>query len=114
MQKKLTYCGLVCTDCPAYQATQNADDKALRDVAEQWSKLAKQTIKPEDCICDGCLASEARHIPHWSECRIRICATGKKIENCGWCDSFPCGLLEEFLAGIPHARANLESVNRTI
>jgi hypothetical protein len=103
VQKKLAYCGLVCTDCPAYQATQNGDDKGLRDVAEQWSKHAKETIKPEDCICDGCIASELRHIPHWSECQIRICAAGKKVENCGWCDRFPCEQLETFLEGIPHA-----------
>ena len=114
MRKRISYCGLVCADCPAYQATQAADDKALRDVAELWSKHIEETIKPEDCICDGCLATEARHIPHWGECRVRICATEKNVENCGWCNGFPCKQLESFLGDMPHARANLESVHRTI
>ena len=114
MKKSLAYCGLKCTDCPAYQATQTGDHVVLRDLAKEWSAHAEAPLTPDDCICDGCLAFEGRHIVHWGSCKIRACAMKKKVENCGWCDRFPCEELETFLEGIPHARANLESVHRTI
>jgi hypothetical protein len=36
MDKMIAYCGLVCTDCPAYVATQANDRDALERVAAQW------------------------------------------------------------------------------
>jgi hypothetical protein len=114
VRKGLAYCGLVCADCPAYQATQAGDHEALRDLAKEWSAHTEDPLAPDDCICDGCLALEGRHISHWGSCTIRMCATKQNVENCGWCEQYPCELLEQFLVGLPHAKANLESVHRTI
>ncbi|MBM3297286.1 MAG: DUF3795 domain-containing protein, partial [Candidatus Aminicenantes bacterium] len=36
MNKIIAYCGLVCSDCPAYIATQAGDKPALDKVVEQW------------------------------------------------------------------------------
>ncbi len=36
MDTIIAYCGLVCSDCPAYIATQAGDDDALERVAAQW------------------------------------------------------------------------------
>lgn len=36
MDKMIAYCGLVCTNCPAYVATQADDRDALEKVAAQW------------------------------------------------------------------------------
>jgi len=56
MEKMISRCGLVCTECPAYIATQEDDDKKREEVAELWSKQFKMDIKPKDVNCVGCLA----------------------------------------------------------
>ena len=36
MNQMIAYCGLTCTDCPAYVATQENDREALENVAAEW------------------------------------------------------------------------------
>jgi len=49
-------CGLKCTECEAFIATQN-DDAELRDkVAREWSHLYKIPVEPEHINCTGCLS----------------------------------------------------------
>lgn len=36
MNQMIAYCGLVCTDCAAYKATQANDQAALEKVAAEW------------------------------------------------------------------------------
>ncbi len=44
--------------------------------------------------CRGCMAIEG---PFWGEtCPLKACCEGKRLENCGRCDEFPCGLLVQF------------------
>ena len=41
------YCGLNCTECPTYLATQKDDDKLRDKVAKQWSKQFKvHSVRP--------------------------------------------------------------------
>jgi hypothetical protein len=35
--KIIAFCGILCSDCPAYLATQAADDEALAKQAAEWS-----------------------------------------------------------------------------
>jgi hypothetical protein len=56
MQEIVAYCGLVCTECPAYVATQKNDNQARAKVAEEWSKQFQHNFKTEDINCNGCLA----------------------------------------------------------
>jgi hypothetical protein len=56
MKEMVAYCGLVCTECPTYQATQKNDNNARAKIAEAWSKQFKVNLKAEDINCDGCLA----------------------------------------------------------
>ncbi len=55
MDKMIAFCGIVCTECPAFLATQKDDHNERMKVAELWSKEFKAEIKPEDINCDGCL-----------------------------------------------------------
>ena len=38
MEKIIAYCGLICSECPAYIATQKDSDEERKKVAEKWSK----------------------------------------------------------------------------
>jgi len=112
MERMIAFCGIVCTECPAYIATQNDDREALERVAAQWSQQFNQPIAPEDCICDGCLAFEGRLSSYCHECKIRACAIERKVQNCAYCEDYPCQELESFFASTPEAKATLEGIRQ--
>lgn len=37
MKKKMAYCGILCDDCPAYQATQNNDNAGRERITREWA-----------------------------------------------------------------------------
>jgi hypothetical protein len=49
----ISFCGLTCTECPAFLATQKDDDQERDKVAKLWSKEYHSDIKPEDINCAG-------------------------------------------------------------
>ena len=59
MKHIIACCGLTCSLCGAYLATQSNNDEERKKVAEKWSKVLNVEMKPEQINCDGCL-SEGR------------------------------------------------------
>jgi len=112
MDKMIAYCGLVCTECPAYIATQKDDREALERVAAQWSQEFNASIAPEDCTCNGCLDFEGRLSSYCHECKIRACAIERKVQNCAHCDDYACEKLEGFFGFAPEARVTLEEIRQ--
>ncbi|MGE5580883.1 MAG: DUF3795 domain-containing protein [Bacillota bacterium] len=111
----LAYCGLNCSDCPAYIATQNNDQEGLKQTAEKWSKELKCDIRPEDCVCDGCLPFEgARLGGYCGECPVRACGIKKSYPNCAYCPDYPCENLAKFQVGATEAKERLDSLRRQI
>jgi hypothetical protein len=108
MQEIVAYCGLVCTECPAYKATQEDDNGARAKVAEAWSKQFKHNFKTEDINCNGCLA--VGEIQFSYLCNIRRCGVDRKVLNCAYCVEYPCDKLSNFLTEVPEARAKLEAI----
>jgi hypothetical protein len=113
-EKMIAYCGLVCSECPAYVATQADDMEALERVAAQWSKEFNATFTATDCICDGCLSDNGRLIGHCSECEIRACAIGRGVINCAHCDDYGCEKLTGFFQFAPDAKTSLEEIRATL
>jgi hypothetical protein len=114
MEKMVAYCGLVCTNCLAYIATQKNDMEALKRVADQWSKEFNASLTAENCLCDGCLATTGRQIGHCGECEIRSCAVEKRVRNCAHCSDYACEKLEGFLGAAPEAKETLEEIRRVL
>jgi hypothetical protein len=114
MNKIIAYCGLVCTDCPAYVATQADDRAALEQVAERWRKeYNAPNITVESVICDGCLGDGGRHCSHCAECEIRACGVARSVVNCAHCTDYACKKLEGFFGFVPEARAVLDAIQRS-
>ena len=44
--------------------------------------------------CPGCIQAMGKMF--WGECRVAKCCLAKELDNCGFCDNFPCDLLKEF------------------
>lgn len=88
-EKMVAFCGIVCTDCRAFIATQRNDRELKKEVAKAWS-TEQETLKPEDIDCDGCLASGPRLLKFCGTCEVRRCGYERSVENCAYCREYPC------------------------
>ncbi len=109
----IAFCGLNCTECPAYIGTQEEDEILLKKTAKRWS-TAKHKIESSDILCDGCASPGKRLASICAECQVRICGVGKAIENCGFCDDYPCQTLETVWKWLrtPKAKARLDEIKQ--
>ena len=91
MEKMLGRCGYRCDLCAA-----RSDDPAVRQkLVQGWRKyLGHQMYTAQNVRCDGCM-NDGRLAD--KNCPIRPCAIQKGVENCAYCDEFPCEKLEEFI-----------------
>jgi hypothetical protein len=112
MEKMIAYCGIVCTECPAFEATQQNDDAKRKDVAEMWSKQYKMRVKTEDINCDGCISGSKRLLGYCAVCEIRKCGQNHGVENCAYCSDYGCEKLTKFIAMVPQAKATLEGIRK--
>jgi hypothetical protein len=112
MEKMIAYCGLVCTECPAFVATLENDDAKRKAVAEMWSKQYKMAVKTEDINCDGCKLEGKRLIGYCNICEIRKCGKQKQVVNCAYCDDYGCEKLTKFTNMAPEAKASLEKIRK--
>ncbi|RJP84772.1 MAG: DUF3795 domain-containing protein [Desulfobacteraceae bacterium] len=110
MKEMISYCGLVCNECPAYIATRNDDDQLRAKVAEQWSRQFGFDLKADDVNCDGCRSGSERLIGHCRVCAIRKCGMAHQVKNCAHCDDYGCNTLESFIKFLPHAKSKLEQI----
>ena len=112
MERIIAYCGLNCTECKAYLATQTNDPAALEHVAAEWREAFNAPgITAESIVCDGCLATiDGRRAGYCSMCEIRACAVERDVANCAYCADYACAKLEGFLAHAPAARDTLEQL----
>ena len=111
----LAFCGIECTECSAYLATQ-ADDTAEKErVAARWrADTGEEGIDVDYVTCDGCLAFEGRLGGHCRECEIRACAVVRGVESCGHCSNYPCSNLEDVFRYAPEARERLDRIHRSL
>jgi len=56
MRRMLAPCGLICSECEAYTATQAKDTGAIAAVATEWSQRFGIPFGPDDIWCDGSAA----------------------------------------------------------
>jgi hypothetical protein len=104
-------CGLDCSQCGAYQATQANDDAKRAAVAKEWSERYNVDIKPDQISCDGCRSGGQKFYYCSDMCEIRKCCVQKGLANCAVCDMYACDKLEEFFALAPEARLALEKLH---
>lgn len=110
MEKMIAYCGIVCSECDAYIATQTNDDALRAKIASEWSKTYGGQFKIEDINCDGCTSKSSRLIGHCSECSIRACGLLKNVANCGHCNDYACEQLNAFFSQVAAAKETLDQI----
>ncbi|MFW9818434.1 MAG: DUF3795 domain-containing protein [Candidatus Thorarchaeota archaeon] len=113
MEKIIAYCGINCSECPAYLATQKDDYEELKKVAKEWSS-EEMSFKPEELYCDGCCTSKGKHVVWSSQCPIRNCCQEKGLENCAYCDDYFCDDLKMTFDKTPSAKERLDEIRKTL
>lgn len=104
------YCGLVCTECPAYQATIADDRELMESTAKMWSEAFGDTMDPDTLWCEGCQVLEGRKGMFCGMCKVRACAMERDRDNCATCPDYACETLEAFFKMAPEARTKLEEL----
>ncbi len=112
MDRMVSYCGLVCTTCPAYEATRDNDDAKRKATAGLWAKAYGSDIKPEDINCQGCLSTAGKMFNYCRVCEIRKCGTSRNLKNCAQCAEYACDKLARFFVMAPQAKATLEEIRK--
>ena len=106
----IAYCGLNCSECGAFIATQENDTEKLKALAMEWYQVEDN---PTFCLCDGC-NTEGRKNAHCSDCAVRACAISHGVANCAHCPEYGCATLTGFFQHIPIAKENLEQIRASL
>jgi hypothetical protein len=112
MSKNIAYCGLDCSKCDAFMATQANNPDRMKQIAERWTRELGTQFAAQDILCDGC---RFQRISGWCQkiCLIRPCAEKRSVESCAHCDDYQCEKLEKFLSDEPAARVYLEETRKS-
>lgn len=104
----ISCCGLDCSKCEGYLATQ-ADTTSMRAlVAKEWSERYNADIKAEHINCDGCRSDGRKFFYCSNLCELRKCCLEKKLANCAACVHYACDKLEAFFRLAPETRNALD------
>jgi len=99
-KKHFGMCGLDCSACEAYIATQNNDQKLREKTAKEWTRRYRNDgrdrppVKPEDINCRGCLSAGPLYL-YCHRCQIRQCGFERGIKNCIKCPDYKGKPLKE-------------------
>ena len=112
MSEIIAYCGLKCSNCLAYIATQKNDKNELDKVAKEWSQ-GEMEFTPDDIRCDGC--NTGGRIFSWcEECPIRICCKSRSLESCAFCEDYGCDKLQKTFENDPTAKITLDQIKKQL
>ena len=107
----MAMCGIDCSQCGAYLATQANDMDLLEQEAAKWMAeyhLEKVTVK--DVTCDSCLATTQRLGAHCYDCEIRLCGLAHGLNSCAECPEYGCEKLTNFFSFVPDAKGRLDVI----
>jgi hypothetical protein len=109
----IAYCGLICTECPAYVATQVNDWETLEQGAAQArEQLGDPSITAEMGLCDGCTGG-GRLSACTADCEVRTCGVTRSVVNCAHCDDYVCDKLARLFEQIQGAQPVLDRIRRS-
>jgi len=107
------FCGLDCSECEAYIATQKNDRAGLEKAAAEWSaQFGRKDLTADMCVCDGCPSGKRLSTAHAATCALRTCASARKVQTCAHCPDYACETLNGFFAFAPALKDKLEAIRK--
>ena len=111
MSITIAFCGLDCSNCKAYLATQARDFLAIEQIAAEGRlTFNDSTIDAAYVMCDGCPTRTGRLCGYCQQCAVRACCLQRGYQNCSQCPDYACAALTGLLLQIPDARARLDAM----
>jgi hypothetical protein len=100
-------CGDRCLYCPRYTASKDGSIRELEKVKALWVHLG---LRDPDCpvkemACGGC---KPENRCAYEE--LRHCVNEKELKNCGWCDAYPCELINQVFEKSDQLKAHADRV----
>ena len=83
---------MMCSECPAFKATQAKDNEKLAELAKSWGSQ-ENPLTVDDMHCNGCMSDVV--FKNARKCDVRGCAFEHKVANCGGCSDFACAKLND-------------------
>jgi hypothetical protein len=110
MKRIVAYCGIICSDCPTYKATQTNDDAERKRIAELWTKQYGEEYMAQDINCDSCLTRGNKIFKYCKICEIRKCAGERNVKNCAYCQDYACERLSRLQNEYKPAKEVLDEI----
>jgi len=105
------FCGLVCSECEAYTATQSRDLEALERIAAvAREQYGAPDATAENVRCDGCPGETEHKVAYCATCDVRSCAVERGVTTCADCEEYGCERVSRFWANAPGAKETLEAL----
>ena len=107
MMDLIGICGDNCFYCPRYIATKNGSVEELENVKELWVRLGLRgpNFPVQDMECYGCKPENK-----CAYMNLRVCVQEKRVENCGFCNEYPCELISTAFDQSERLRSHADSV----
>ncbi len=106
----IAYCGMDCTKCEGYLATNENDDIKRKEVAENWSAKYNVDIQPEQINCHGCMSDGLKFFFTENICEIRKCNIEMGTSHCAECENYICEKLAERIKMAPTVGVALKAL----
>ena len=87
-------CGYKCDLCLIYKDNLKGEQDRRR-FRDNLLKYYGDRLTLDECYCDGCMTDDSENPKRVDvECRIRPCVIEKGLDNCAYCEKYPCEALE--------------------
>jgi hypothetical protein len=90
----MSACGVICSDCPAYNAIQKGIEHQ-QQTAEAWARIYGLKETAEHISCSGCLGLDEEVFHTCVKCQARQCCRSKGLNSCAECSIDSCKVLEK-------------------
>ena len=107
MEPVLTRCGYRCDLCLAYRPNLESNPENRQILSDGWFTYCGFRIPPEEILCDGCLAEDARLVD--TACPVRPCVIERGLPNCAACGQYICAKLEERMVSREEVRQRMRA-----
>ncbi len=93
MDRMVSACGVLCSDCPAYHGDRKGEAYQQRTAAA-WKRIYGLEESPQAITCGGCLAQDDQVFHTSRTCSARVCCRAKGLTSCAECPVEGCPDLE--------------------
>ena len=91
MSDIIARCGFKCNLCLIYRDNLKKDKQNRQKFRDGLEKYYGDKLTLEECYCDSCMTPDSENpVRITSDCTIRPCVIAKGLENCAYCDQYPC------------------------